>query len=646
MSSASGREGLWWRGAVVGACAGACTGLADFVRAQISSENELLRREPTYAVRVVAFYAGWFVVGGLIAALLACLFEMPRRALHLLIAVGSAFFFVAVWANVGWLPGFTTTPSLVADVVLLLVAAWWFRRRYRHTALDGLRLAPWLLLGATAVVGALVLGSFLPPGGDGPAPDATSDAKAKRPNVLVYLCDTLRADHLRLHGYAKETSPEIDAFAQDATTFADCRTVTSWTKPSVASLLTSLYPTVHACVEQREVLCPEAETMAEVFKAAGWRTAAFVDNPFISPEFGFGQGFDAFLCVRPSVVVNGTLLGKALFMTRVMSLVGKPFGVGDHVERGAATLHEELLARFCTTKDDRPWFAYVQAMEPHLPYEPARGDAETMGLPRDAAFERPPNYGGILPFEEGPRPGPGLVEKLVAQYDGEIRGFSREFGRLLDELKRRGVLENTVVVFVSDHGEEFYEHKGWTHGHSLYKELTWVPLVVRLPESMGVAPKIARGRKVGGVATLMDVFPTLVDVCGVRYPKGGELCNGMSLAKQLASDAPSDASVPDRALLGEVTMTPVGIRSIREGAWQLVVAHDLTSERTQLFNDAPGSIVRKDQADQQTVEVARLRALLDEKFRLLEKAKLKGGSRELDPETAERIRRIGYVGGK
>jgi len=653
MNSASGRSPLIWRGVLLAACAGACVGFADVVRAVTLSRHELVT--PRDAFDVVVFYVAWFAPFGLAAALVARFFEMPLRALAHLVAAGAAWFFVAAWLNVTLLPSFTSPTSLLADAALLVVAALWFRRSYRNAAGDGVRLLPWIGAGVTTIVVAFGVAKLAPSRGDGPAPEATCDPASKRPNVLVYLCDTLRYDHLGCYGYAKPTSAEIDAFAKDATRFDDCRAATCWTKPSVASLFTSSPPSVHACVEQREVLVPAAETMAEIFRAAGWRTAAFVDNPFIAPAFGFGQGFDDFQCVRPSITANGTLLGKGLFMITSHLPVGDAVrrwcGLAVEERRSCAALHAALLDEF-GKPSTTPWFAYVHAMEPHLHdmrYEPERADAEAMGFPAGAPFLGPPPYNGILPFETAPAPAPETLRLLQIEYDACIRGFSREFGKLVDELKRRGILENTIVVFVADHGEEFHEHGGWTHGHSLHQELTRVPLIVRVPDSLGDAAKASHGRVVAGPnpATLLDVLPTLTDLCAIRYPRGAERPFGASLKAQILAPAGARApDVPARTLFAEVTMSPVGLRSIREGRWQLVVAHEPLKESVALYDDVSDPGHRRDKIDEHMLEVADLRAKLDAAFRLFEKVRLDSASAELDPETLERLKSIGYVGGK
>ncbi len=631
------------RGALLGASAGAVIGLCDALRA-LAASNEVV--QPADAPRVAGFYAIVFAVCGLGAALVARAFDWPRRALHLLVLVGSVWFFVTTWVNVTLLPGFTSPLAIVVDIVLVMVAVVVFRRAYLSESVESSRSGAWAFAGVVALGISGGLAAVFPVRDGGPAPQAAASG-ASRPNVLVYVVDTLRADHLQTYGYAKPTSAEIDSFAKESVVFQDCRSPTSWTKPAVASLLTSLYPTAHACVEQREILVPEAETLPEIFAAAGWRTGAFSDNPFVSPEFGFGQGFATYDTVRPSVVVNGTLLGKALFMTRVMSLVGKPFGVGERADRGCEVLHASLL-RWIEETPGQPWFAYVHAMEPHLPYEPLREDAEACGLPAGAAYETPPAYNGILPFTTTPEPSAQLRDALISQYDGEIRGLSRGFGRLVQELRARGQLERTVVVFTADHGEEFHEHGGWTHGHSLHREVVQVPLIVRLPDASGQGAVAARGRRVGGTASLLDVFPTLLDASGVVYPKGQEIAlSGRSLMRQLTGTGSEAESVPTgREILGEVTMSPVGIRSIRDGRWLLIVASEPLDEAVALYDDVGNPGHTRDRRDEHPGETAALREQLDQAFDALKRIALLGSAREIDPETAERLRKLGYAGGK
>jgi arylsulfatase A-like enzyme len=644
----TGAGGLKRSGALAGAAGGALVGIADVATALLTG-NEVVT--PAAAPKVVVAYAIFFAVGGVLAALVARRFEWKRRALSLLVSLGSAAFLVLGWLNVHALPSFTSGLSLFVDVLVLAACVLLFRRAYFGPGADELRLGRWISAGGLAVLVALGLAAIGSGRDAGPVPIASRDeGLPPRPNVLLYVVDTLRADHLGCYGYDKPTSPEIDAFAKDAVRFTDCIAPSSWTKPSMASVLTGMYPSTHQCVQQREVLVPEAETLAEVLRAAGWRTAAFSDNPFISPEFGFAQGFDRFEGVQPSVIANGTLLGKALFMTRLVSLVGRPFGVGNAAGIGVRARQEELL-RFVDSATDEPWFAYLHAMEPHLPYDPPEDDAVQFGFPEGQDYEKPPGYGGILPFDVAAKPAAGLTEKLIGQYDGEIRDLSRAFGELRAALEQRGQWDTTIVVLLSDHGEEFRERGGWTHGHSLYRELVHVPLIVRLPDSMGEHAKQGHGRRVQGYATLLDVLPTVVDACGVEFrPEEPRRIAGWSLTETLAGSdkaKPFPAVRAGRAILGEVTMGPVSLRSILDGRWQLIQAAKPLASAEELYDASsdPGQLRPKEEGAAPT-ERTRLRERLAKAFDALDQVSLSRREREIDGETQQLLEEIGYVGGK
>ena len=634
------------RGLVAGIGAGALAGLLDAARS-VGSPNEMA--QPADALAIVAFYAACFAPAGVLAAVVARRFEWPERMLDLLVAIGAGWFFVVAWANVSFLPGMTAGVSLAFDAVALVVALVLLRARYRSPGEDVPHTARWGMLALASAAIALVLPFVVRGRDDGPAPAAEAPKGAPRMNVLVYLVDTLRADHLSAWGYKKPTSPEVDAFAKDAVRFEDCRAPTSWTKPSVASLFTATYPATHQCLELREVLVPEAETLAEVFRAAGWRTAAFVDNPMVSAEFGFGQGFDRFDADRPSVLAMGTLLGKAFYACGLMSVGGPPTALGGPVRRGAAALHKGLFEFVDAPEREAgtPWFAYVHAMEPHEPYEPSREDAEAMGFPKGEPYAAVPGHGGILPFHETPDPDPAVLAKLTAQYDGAIRGWSRSFGAVLDGLRTRGQLERTVVVLVADHGEEFHEHGGWSHGQSLHRELVQVPLIVRLPDALGDAAKSARGRVVHGTSSVLDVAPTLYDVCGVRYPKGADPGHaGVSLASSLlpaAGKKPVDYLSDQRPVLGEVTQQLATVRSMREGRWLFVRSDEPLQTARALYDDVGDPGHKRNRIEEHAVEARELEAKMDEFFRRLKHTSLTRREGALDAETADTLRKLGYV---
>lgn len=638
------RRGFALRGLVAGIGAGALCGLLDAARAAGSS-NEILR--PEDALGVVGLYAAAFAPCGVAAGLVARRFAWPHRMLELLVIVGAAWFFVVAWANVAFLPGFTAGLSVAFDLAAAAVALLLLRARYRAPGEDASHTRRWFAL---AVVSPLLAAGFphvFSARAEGPAPQASAAAGAPRPNVLVYVVDTLRADHLSAYGYARATSPELDLFAKDAVRFEDCRAPSSWTKPSVASLFTGLYPSSHACHEIRDVLPSGAETLAEVFRAAGWRTGAFVDNRLVARSMGFAQGFERFEEDGPSVLTLGTLLGKALWAADVVTVSGRPAFLGDPLRRWAPKLHAELL-EFADARDDRPFFAYVHAMEPHDPYEPARADAEAMGFPRGAAYEPVPPHGGLLPFHPAPALAEDAKARLVAQYDGAIRGWSRHFGALVEALRSRGRLADTVIVVLADHGEEFHEHGGWTHGQSLFRELLHVPLIVRLPDSVEGAAA-GRGRTVDGIAHLLDVAPTLTDVCGISWPGGATPGHaGRSLAPHLRTTGGKDPSrtiASDRPILAEVTQQAATLRSIRSGRWLLVRAKEPFDEALALYDEVSDRGHLRDRRVDRLAESAELEAKLRDAFHHLEVISLRRETREIDPDTAAALRGLGYTTG-
>jgi arylsulfatase A-like enzyme len=275
------------------------------------------------------------------------------------------------------------------------------------------------------------------------------------PLVVVYLVDTLRRDHLSLYGYKRPTSPSLDRFASDAVVFEQAVAPSSWTIPSVGSLFTSLLPDEHGAVDLLAPLAPTAHTLAERLAEGGFATGTIMANPLIQRSRGFEQGFTYFAGLR----------GRRGRPSRTVS--------AGRVVDGAL--------RFLETHRGLPVFLYVHAFDPHSPYQP------------------PPPFDQVFrPLSQSDR------DQAVALYDGEIAYGDREFGRFVAELKATGIYERALVVFTSDHGEEFLDHGDWRHGNSLFDELVRVPLVVKFPGG------VHAGLRVDRQVQLLDVLPTVL----------------------------------------------------------------------------------------------------------------------------------------
>jgi arylsulfatase A-like enzyme len=441
---------------------------------------------------------------------------------HLL---GTAY--LAAWAATRLLPRSVSTPSLVVNVLLAAAAAGSLlvMARMSWRCLQPLATASPARPGRTLFLAALPLlaaALALAPGpGPLPRPPVRGDGAAP-PNVLVVLVDSFRADRLGVSGSGRGLTPRLDAFAADAAAFTEARTSSPWTKPSVASLLTGLRPERHGMLEAEDVLAPDVETLHTVLGAAGWRTALFSDSHWPVPEFGFQRGVNGETVVPEAGGIRGSLPWAVWAMGRDFALDAYARGTPASI-RGAPELGRRFLA-WADGEDPRPWCAYIHWMEPHHPYASAR--------PRDPRRRRVPVpvHLGVNPFDRGaPIPAADLAD-LVANYDDEVRAVDGAFGALLDGLAARGWMDRTAVVFVSDHGEEFFEHDGWTHEHSLCEEVVRIPLLVRVPGGAG------RGARIPGQVRIEDVLPTLLDVAGVAAPVS---IDGRSLGPLLAG-APVD----------------------------------------------------------------------------------------------------------
>jgi len=328
---------------------------------------------------------------------------------------------------------------------------------------------------------------------------ADRGAEVRRPNVVLYVVDTLRADRLGVYGYDKPTSPRLDAFAEEAIVFENAWAQSSWTRPSVASMFTGLLPPAHRAVGRRSALPEEAVTLAEILAANGYVGMGLVRNPNAGRSFGFAQGFSRFRAADPG--------RDAEMIDRVRLWLDERGGAGA------------------------PFLLFLLAADPHGPYNPLpeftrRVDAS--GAPdhyRTRRFMRQLNRREV-------EPDPGTAEALSRLYDAEVAQNDRAFGVLLDELEARGLAEDTAVIHVSDHGEEFAEHGRWEHGKSLYEEALRVPFIMRLP---GVTP-----RRIETPAQHIDLLPTLLGYLGIEAPPtdGRDL-----LAKRRRGSGPIDVYV-------------------------------------------------------------------------------------------------------
>jgi len=437
-----------------------------------------------------------------------------------------------------------------------------------------------------------------------------TDDKAQR-SYLVVVIDSLRADHVGAYGYPRATTPRIDALARDGIVFDHAFTQAPWTKPSVASIFTSTYISVHRVLyskqviegkDRSDILNEKFLTLAEAMQSGGIATGGFGQKIHLRPEFGFSQGFDGY----------------------------------DMRARRAEGVNRAALSWLVRLRPER-FFMYLHFNDPHYPYKPRPEDAKfgstSARVQITGDTKRAFHEGKVKLTRDDMR-------QLEDLYDGEIHYTDRCVGELLDAISRLGY-SNLLVIVTADHGEEFLDHGDITHGQSLYSELVRVPFVVASPGPSGLPGDLAayRGRHVGVPVQLIDIMPTLLELAGRPEPPG---LQGRSLMQRLKPGAPGATSgvFSERRSPQETDFWG----AISDGRWKLI--EDATSGRTMLFDTAadPGETLPLQEMNLGIVAdlKARLSGWAAANRALHERIKPES-TMPLDPETEQRLRSLGYV---
>ncbi len=299
------------------------------------------------------------------------------------------------------------------------------------------------------------------------SPEAAHDFRG--PNLLMISLDTLRADHLGCYGYERPTSPNLDAFAENALLFERAMTSAAWTTPSHATVFTGLPPSIHRADNFTMTrLQDRFTTLPEIASARGFLTAAYTEGIAMSGGLGFNQGFDTY-----------------------------SDGFGVPLKSGSAEKIFEQGKQWLDRYGDAPFFLYLHTYEIHAPYEPPEAFRAQFAVT---------NATRIVPNEQ--ERNEARRTETMNLYDAEIAHTDHVLGDFFAYLEGRGLISSTLIVIFSDHGEEFWEHSGVAHGKTLYQEQLHVPLIIRLP---GADPPQARIDRLVG---LTDIFATAIDLLG------------------------------------------------------------------------------------------------------------------------------------
>lgn len=463
-----------------------------------------------------------------------------------------------------------------------------------------------------------------------------------RPNVLLYVVCTLRPDHTSLYGYGRDTTPFLKRLGASAVVFDDCQSQAPWTKPSVASMLTSLNAYAHGLVNDEDTIPNGAATLAEQLRAVGYVTASIVANPFGGRTSGLDRGFD-YVMEYPVVQRHRT----------------------DAADRGtdSAAINRAIMP-WIGNRRGEPFFLFVLSTDPHAPYRPPADLERKFGDPGDTtAFNRMYGklrdiraYGGGATVTRAEMMANGIepesyIRQAVMRYDAEIAHNDRSIGQLLDRLKETGALDNTLVVIASDHGEEFWEHGFGAHGHSLYRELIRTFLLMWHPRLLPTP------RRVAEPVQLTDLMPTVLDLLGLRAP---EKLQGQSLAPLLKGERferndpmiPAKVALPKARPGGGVPENLTDTFARIDPLWKLIYraqAGRAGLKEVELY-DRRADLSEHDDVAARHPELSRkfkaeiLRWIdTQQQFR---KQLGPSGRTRIDTETLKRLRSLGYLGGQ
>jgi arylsulfatase A-like enzyme len=459
---------------------------------------------------------------------------------------------------------------LVAALVAAFLAVLLVRTAYRFAGTIG----PAAGVALSIALGFLI-GVTTQAGDDSHDNRATPPVRlAGKPNIIVVVADTLRADDAFASPRIVGEKSGIGRLVRDGVAFEQAYAQASWTRPSIASILTSQYPSGHGAVHKMDFLQERVLTLAEALQTEGYFTTAFTTNINIAPVFNFQQGFDEFSYLEPSfyfwatdsctklAIYKGLRVGRERFLAQRMYY--------EHYYQDAAVLDHEVES-WLASKPPEPFFLFVHYMDPHDPY-----------------FEMPYNGKGVARVMT-PSPPPDQAAALHDLYLEGVHYMDEYLHSMLQHLEAAGLYDRSVIAFTADHGEEFHEHGGWWHGTALYAEQLHVPLIIKR------AKEPAPGTSRADVARSIDISASVVAAAGLPVPPtfmGVDLFTGRVT----------------EPLMAEEDLEGNQLTSIQADGWKLISANPGNPRglpTTELFN------VREDPGETNNLAASELNRVAD-----------------------------------
>lgn len=343
-----------------------------------------------------------------------------------------------------------------------------------------------------AIAGAATRGApRLPP----PGPPL---AASRPPRIILISADTLRRDHVSCYANAATATPHLERLCRDSVVFDAARVASPWTLPTFASIMTGVSPLVHRATRTTSMVPAALPRLAQVLEESGYRTRAVVANNFLRPERKLSQGFQDYTFFLPRWNL-ASAAGRRVWARLFPELLPVDGSTDDLTDTALRILQEDR---------DVPLFLWLHYLDPHMPYTPPQRYLD--------GTQAPPTMPNFFAKRKGEEIRAGFLVPdqrerawIRTLYAAEVRYVDDNVGRVLDTLRRLGLYDDSLIVFTSDHGEEFWEHGGFEHGHTLYDELLRVPLIVKPPQSHA-------SKRVDLPVPSQDLAATILDVAGIR----------------------------------------------------------------------------------------------------------------------------------
>ncbi|MFQ5706560.1 MAG: sulfatase-like hydrolase/transferase [bacterium] len=450
-------------------------------------------------------------------------------------------------------------------------------------------------------------------------------AKSKKPNVVLLIVDTLRADHLSCYGYEKETSPAIDEVAKRGVLFE--QTYVQWASslPSHASMMTSMYPYDHGAFPNGKSLNPKLQTLAKVLKAHGYTNGAFVTNSLVGSHYNFNRGFDTFVDQASFDYTNSTL-AMWVHSLNLVRLVDR------------ATFNDiftSLALSWIEKHQSGPFFLWVQWLYPHAPYKPphdylAKFETGYSGKANGSMKQIDLIVNHKLKLSEADK------DHYTALYDGEVAFADYQIKRIVDRLKALDLLDNSILVITGDHGENLYEH-GMEYGHyGVYDSSLRIPLIFSMPGELPVNMRIPE------VVQSIDIAPTILNLLEVPIPKQFQ-------GKSLVPLTNGADSLWQSVAYSVMFRKERNFLALRKNDWKIIL--DVRKDRKvyELYNIPAdpyelNNLIESDPAIAASLKQD-LNNWIESDFKKPELVYIPGNffKQDFDKKTMERLRSLGYI---